>query len=125
MEVRCFEDLDMLGTEIGPLEALDQDNYHRIVDPPGSNPDDKDWGLGIPRLLSGNEHDLGSLAPRIEAELRKDPRNAEVRARVAVFAAGIYDISYRVVPDPDELGVAVTQELITNLRASADGVERV
>lgn len=135
LDLRCLDDLDDLAEEItDPFESLFQDNYHRLIDPPGSNLDDKNWGLGIKRFLSASTSlsqrqeaavNLASLASRIEAELRKDDRNAEVRARVTPTAnRGEYSITVVWVPDPDLVGTPEKQQIM-NLRGGAGGVELV
>jgi hypothetical protein len=121
LDVRCFFDLDEFGEEItDPLEQLEQDNYHRLITPPGQNIDDPDFGLGLPMLLSGSID--ASIGPRIEAELREDPRNAEVVALVQPLAGGEYDIQISIVPDPEKVGTT-EKELLMQLRGTADGLE--
>lgn len=123
MDLRCWDDLDAFGDELtDPLEQLEQDNYHRLITPPGQNIDDPDFGIGLPRMLSGNTHDLQSLGARIEAELRKDSRNAEVRALITPLERGVYDIAIRIVPDPEEVGTT-EGELLMELRGGEAGLE--
>lgn len=123
LDVVCFDDLDEFGAEITePIEALKQDNYHRLVELPGSNIDDPGRGLGLVRLLNGKESDLVSAGPRVEAELRKDPRNAEVRCRITPVAKGEYDIDIAIVPDPEQLG-SVEGEFLMQLRARGETLE--
>lgn len=103
-DILCLDDLDEFGTELGDdLASLEQDNYHRLITPPGRNIDDPDFGLGIDRLLSGDTHDIASLGSRIEAEFRKDPRNAQVRVLVTPFEREKYRISISVVTDKSQL----------------------
>lgn len=126
MEASCYEDLDALGTELDdPLAELDQDNYHRLIEDPGSNPDDRDRGLGIFRFLSGKAEDLASLVPRAEAELRKNPANKEVRAQITPLETGHYLLQIRVVPDGDVLGIVVTNERLLQLRLGRGEVKRL
>jgi hypothetical protein len=101
-DVRCFDDLDSFASEITePLEQLDQDNHHRLISPLGSNPDDPDFGLGLEELLSGElDPAIGSL---IEAELRKDRRNATVTALVTPQGDSQLFIDITIVTDDDEL----------------------
>lgn len=87
LDVRCFDDLDLFAAEItDPQEQLEQDNYHRMIEPPGSNIDDTERGLGLEDMLGG-ELDP-SIGPVTEAELRKDTRNASVRATVTDVGQG-------------------------------------
>ncbi|MDX6479515.1 MAG: hypothetical protein QOG85_25 [Gaiellaceae bacterium] len=121
LDLSCFDDLDELGSEItDPLEQLEQDNYHRLITPPGQNIDDPNFGLGLTRLVSGSSSDIASLGPRIEAELRKDPRNAEVSALVTELERGVYDIQIRIVPDAAALGTT-DRELLMRLVGKTDG----
>lgn len=117
-DVRCFDDLDDAGEEItDPLEALEQDNYHRLITPPGGNIDDPAFGLGLPLMLSGNDRALDSLSAQIEGELLEDERNAEVRALItAGTEPGAYDIAIAIVTDDGAI-------LNMRLRASGDVVE--
>lgn len=105
IDVVCWDDLDEFGAEItDPIESLRQDNHHRLITPPGQNIDDPDFGLGIDRMLSGDDSELGSLAPRIEAEFRKDLRNAQVRATITPTAnRNEYEIRIEIVTDTEEL----------------------
>lgn len=123
LDLRCFDDLDELAAEItDPLEQLEQDNYHRLITPPGQNIDDPDFGLGLPQMLSAGLRDAQALGPAIEGELRKDSRNDVVRALITEVARGEYDIEIRIVPNASELGTT-EEELVMRLRAGADGVE--
>lgn len=105
LDLDCFDDLDEYGGEItDPLTCLRQDNYHRLITPPGRNLDDPDFGLGLDLLLSGSAADVMSVGPRAEAELLKDSRNGEVVATVTTVRQGVYDLSIAIVPNADELG---------------------
>lgn len=92
-----MRDLDPFGRETtDPLEILDQDLYHRLVEVYGSNPDDADRGVGIVDALSGVEG--RDLASEIRADSLKDDRVAEVRATVSPMGdvVGGYRISIEV-----------------------------
>lgn len=116
MDLRCYVDLDLFAAECDdPLEELEQDNFHRIVEAPGSNLDDPDRGLGISSVLSGVAD--RSLGPRAEAELLKDPRNRAVRARVSSDGDGSYRMDLEVEADEGVVAMAVG--------FGADGVRRV
>ena len=124
-EIQCLYDLDEFGTEItDPAEELYQDLVHRIITPPGQNIDDPDNGLGIDGLLSGSNADLISLGPRIEAELRKDDRVADVRALVTPLGRGVYSIRIAVVPDSNVIQTA-EEELYLEFRSGTNGTELV
>lgn len=128
-DVICLDDLDRFGGELNdPLAELAQDNYHRLIESPGSNPDDPDRGLGLDDMLSGaigtgiaDASDLTLLGPRIETELLKDVRNAEVKVTVRVTSEGhagtSLDVAIEIVTDKNEL-------LKLGLTADSDGVRR-
>jgi hypothetical protein len=102
LDVLCFNDLDIFATEItDPLEQLGQDNYHRLIEAPGSNPDDLNRGFGIEERLSGVLDP--AIGPGIEAELRKDTRNATVTAQVTSTGPGQQRIEIAIETDDDEL----------------------
>jgi hypothetical protein len=108
-DVKCLDDLDIFGGELADdLLELQQDNYHRLITPPGMNLDDPDFGLGLPLMLSGVAD--GSIGPRIEAELLKDSRNAEVRATVLStdLGNGRVSLDVAILIETDQ-GVTTTQ----------------
>lgn len=106
MDLRCYDDLDLFGAECeDALEELEQDNYHRLIEAPGSNLDDPDRGLGISDVLSGVADP--SLGPRAEAELRKDDRNRAVRATVSSDTDGSYEMQIDVEADEGKLDMTV------------------
>ena len=117
MDFVCYDDLNEFGAETtSPLEELEQDNYHRLITPRGRNLDDPDGGIGLEDMLSG-PYDPATGA-KIEGELRKDPRNAVVRALVTEIAADSYRIQIDIETDDDEL-------LRLAVNVGADGVTRV
>lgn len=116
MDLRCFDDLDLFGEETAnPLEELEQDLYHRLITPPGRNPDDPDGGIGLLDLLSG-DYDI-SIPSRIEAEIRKDTRVLAVAVLVTEVANGQYRVQIDVQADEGVLGMT--------LEAGPDGVVRI
>jgi phage baseplate assembly protein W len=105
-ELRCFDDLDEFGAEtIDELEDLEQDLYHRLIEPRGSNLDDPDRGLGIEDMLSGAV-DPG-LKQRIEAELRKDERVTAVAASITEIETGSFRIDIEIEANEEELGLTL------------------
>ena len=47
-DLLCLDDLDLFATEIDdPIGELEQDLYHRLIELPGTNPDDVNRGLGL------------------------------------------------------------------------------
>ena len=82
IDVRGLMDLDPMATEItDPLEAYAQDMIHRLIEMPGTNPDDPDRGLGLTQMLSGPID--RSIEGRVVSELSKDSRTDEVTAKLS------------------------------------------
>lgn len=80
-ELDCYYDMNEFDRELDdPLEELEQDLYHRLVEPPGSNIDDPDRGVGVEDELSGFADP--SLQRRIETDFERDDRVAACRARI-------------------------------------------
>lgn len=97
VDVICFDDLDLFGRELNdPLEELRQDLYHRGIEPPGSNIDDSDRGLGLDGSLNGPV-DRG-LKHQIEAEFRKDDRVDAVNAEITEVDESSYRVAIEVEP---------------------------
>ncbi len=81
-ELDCYYDLNEWDAELeDPLEELEQDVYHMLIESYGSNLDAPDRGIGIEDALSGFVDD--GLAQRIEAQLRDDDRIESVEVRVS------------------------------------------
>lgn len=112
MDLVAFDDLDTFGAECAtPLAELEQDLYHRLIEPAGSNIDDRARGLGIEDALSG-PYD-SALAGRIEAEIRKDVRVSTVRATILDLSAesnagASFRVLIEVQADEGELGMNLT-----------------
>lgn len=80
-EIDCLEDMQAFDRELDdPWEELEQDLLHRLIEPPGSNIDDPERGLGLRSRLSGI--DDPNLGRDIELEWEKDDRVEAVRALV-------------------------------------------
>jgi hypothetical protein len=122
MDLIAFDDLDLFGAECAtPLDELEQDLYHRLIEPAGSNIDDPNRGLGIEDLLSG-PYDA-ALAGRIEAELRKDSRVSAVRATITDLQTGSnagtsFRITVDVKADEGELGMTLSFDSLGLRRVS-------
>jgi hypothetical protein len=109
VDVICFDDLDEFGGELDdPLEELGQDLYHRLIEPPGSNLDDPDRGLGLEERLSGPIKP--SLKAEIEAELRKDDRVQAVQASITQTAADEYAVDIQVEANEGVLGIKLVKD---------------
>lgn len=114
-ELVAFEDLSEFGEETtDELEALAQDLYHRLIEPPGSNLDDADRGLGLEDALSGPIDP--ALRQRIEDEVRKDERVTNAKCDLTEIASGSYRIVITVEVDESEIDLT--------LETDADGFIR-
>ncbi len=133
MDLLCVDDLDQFGGELDdPIAELAQDNYHRLIEAPGSNPDDPNRGLGLEDLLSASiaagptapsdAVDLALLGPRIETELLNDDRNADVRATVSVLEQSQRGTTFAV-----DIEIVTDDGVLTGLglEMGPDGVRRV
>jgi len=71
----CTDDLDLfIGETTSDLQTLDQDVLHIVIETLGSNIDDVNRGVGLPRLLSGTEDQLAAATAHVDAQLQKDDR---------------------------------------------------
>ena len=106
IELLAYDDLGTFGEETSDeLVMLDQDLYHRLIERPGSNPDDPNRGLGLIDRLSAP--DDPNLSAEAEAELRKDPRVLAVTVSVAAMpdTPSGRNIFVFVEADAGELGI--------------------
>lgn len=111
VDALCFDDLDLFGRELDdPIEELRQDQYHRLIEPPGSNIDDVGRGLGVDEMLSGVFDP--TVCRKIENELRKDNRVAAVVAEFteADRATGTFAIDIRSELDGQALGLTLVAD---------------
>ena len=116
-DLLAIDDLDAYATETSdPLDELAQDLYHRLIEPPGSNLDDPDRGLGLEDALSG-PFDVPSLKARIEAEMRKDLRVDAAVATLTTPEAGVVLVDLAIEADAEQLGITV--------RSDASGIRRL
>ncbi len=121
-EISCLEDMDPFATETSdPYEQILQDVFHRLIEDPGSNPDDPDRGLGLLAMLSGVLDP--TLKHDIEAEVRKDPRLDGCTATISLLSGGDSNAgkTYRI-----DLELQV-DDIVLNLALQSDGstIERV
>lgn len=119
----AFDDLDEFGAEIAtPLQGLEQDLYHRLIETRGSNLSDPTRGLGIEDALSGPVD--RDLAARIETEFLNDPRVRKVQATVTEIeggdsnAGGSLRIEIEVEADEGELALGFVLSPTTGLTRS-------
>jgi hypothetical protein len=122
MDLVAFDDLSSFALETTtPIQELEQDLFHRLIETPGSNLDDPNRGLGIEAALSG-AIDRG-LGARIEAEFRKDERVYDVRAVVTEITSGgnvgaAFRIDIDIVADAGALNMPLTLDALGLQRAS-------
>lgn len=88
IDLVCYDDLAPDFDETDPLttQSLAQDNYHRLITPPGELADDLDYGLGIESWLSRGVTpiEIANMQGDAELELLKDDRNYSVSALLVV-----------------------------------------
>lgn len=88
VDLICLDDFtpSMAETDPNSLESLVQDNYHRLITEPGTVPDDLDYGIDVMGYLSlgMTQDDKLQISGDVETQLKRDDRNAEVSATVAV-----------------------------------------
>jgi hypothetical protein len=97
VDLLCFDDVDMMATELDdPLAEALQDFYHRLIEDPGSNPDDPDRGVGLVSMLSSVQDP--SLAGRIDAEAKKDDRFDGADTTVTDLGNGKFSILIELTP---------------------------
>lgn len=113
-DMRCYDDADPFGAEcLDPLEELEQDLYHRLIEPRGANLDDPGRGLGIEDMLSG-PFDSG-LKRDIESELRNDPRVNAVEASLTELSDGAVRIEIRVEANEGVIGMTLQSDGAGNI----------
>jgi hypothetical protein len=121
MDAVCFLDLDPFATEMDdPLGELYQDLVHRLIEEPGSNPDDVDRGVGITDRLSGAYSP--AIAREVELDFAKDERVQACSCTVVEGAkAGSYDVEIQVVATAGTFAMAFTYDGQGNLVPIAPG----
>jgi hypothetical protein len=91
-----LDDLNEFGLDTEtPLDELEQDTVHRIAEPYGSNPDDRDRGVGADSFLSGTP-DLPGLERAIALDLRKDDRIVSLATTITANTIAQSGASYDV-----------------------------
>lgn len=108
-DLTCLDDLDSYMAEnASPFDDYLQDCYHRLLEAPGSNPDDPNRGLGLDQMLSGTVDP--QIKARIEGELKKDSRTQSVQVVIIPITlptgAG-YQINIRLQADGRTLGLVI------------------
>lgn len=83
----CVDDLDpYMGETTSDLQNYEQDIYHRLGEPFGSNLDDPDAGAGLESVLSSSQT-ASQIQNRIVTEVRKDPRTTDASCVVSDTSA--------------------------------------
>lgn len=115
-ELILLEDMDLYALETtDPLVQIEQDIIHRLIETPGSNPDDPSRGLGLEDQLSGPFDP--QLARRCETECRKDQRLTSVKVEITQTDSVSFRIDLELEVDGAVLGVVLIKD--------AAGVRRV
>lgn len=121
----AFDDVDLFGGELDdPLAELEQDLWHRLIEPPGSNPDDLDRGVGLIGMLSSGFVGQGVLQSLIAADFKKDKRVANIAVNVTELGVGQYRIDIAVVPNSDEVPGADREINLIALRDASGAISR-
>lgn len=97
----CYDDLDRKGAEMDdPVAELEQDFYHRLIEIPGSNPDDIDRGVGLILMMSKGvtTESAQSFAHRIDAEGKKDERIDHVDTSFTDLGDGKWRLDIALFP---------------------------
>lgn len=115
IEIRAFDDVDRFGAETeDELENLEQDLFHRLIEPRGSNIDDPDRGLGLEDMLSGPVD--SRLKKKIEVELLKDERVTAVTAEITEIEEGSFRIEISVEANEKEINLVLFSDAGGNVR---------
>jgi hypothetical protein len=93
VDLRCWDDLDELATEVEEGESMRQDAYHAITTP-------RDGLIGVPgectdvrMWLSNDRIDPANYGPVLEVELARDDRVAAAFVRVSPAGEEAYAIA--------------------------------
>lgn len=115
----CFDDLNPFDVDLSdPLEVLEQDVYHLLIEPPGSNIDDIERGIGLPDALKGRFDP--TLAHRIDGQLQRDPRiDVSTTTITPTGEPDEYRIDIVVEANGEELGLIFTFDGETLTRSAA------
>ena len=106
MDLVAWDDLDSTGAELNdPIAELEQDLYHRIIEPLGSNIDDPTRGFGIYRRL--NKPFDAKIGKLLELELLNDERLDSCTVTVTDTGNGTYIIQIDGTADGAALGLTL------------------
>jgi phage baseplate assembly protein W len=91
----CWDDLSLFDRDLtDPVEVLAQDVYHILIEPPGSNIDDPDRGIGIPDLLSAPSDP--TLAHRIDSQVQRDDRVSSCQTTISENSPGVLRVDLHI-----------------------------
>ena len=113
-DVVCYEDLDEFGRDLDdPVEELEQDIVHMLLESYGTNISDPERSIGLEDALSGSA-DRG-LRHRIETKLTQDPRIDAAECTLTDEGSGVVRVQLRIQANGDELGIELTYDAAGNL----------
>lgn len=112
-DVVCMLDVDAFGRETtSDLQSLTQDVFHRLIEMPGSNPDDETLGIGVEEMLSGPAPELARITRTVDQQLANDPRIDAVSSTLTKDGVGNGDATYtlaiRMVVNGSVVGLTFT-----------------
>lgn len=112
------EDLDINAAETtSDLQTLKQDVLHILEEPPGSNIDDPDRGIGVVQLLSGSTIPLAALPGIIDGQLTKDDRIDSSQTTLTQEGDGTFTINIQVGVGGAVVGLSYSYSAVSGLRA--------
>lgn len=93
----CVLDCDPDANETtSDLQNLVQDVYHRLIEIPGSNPDDATLGIGVQQLLSGTVTNMMGLQQRVPQQLLEDDRISSCDVSIVQNPDGSYTLALQL-----------------------------
>lgn len=113
-DVVCVLDVDAFGRETtSNLQSLEQDVFHRLIETPGSNPDDPTLGIGVEEMLSGASPVLAHITRNINQQLANNPRIDSVSSTLTKGVDdengnATYDLGISMVVDGTVTGLTFT-----------------
>jgi hypothetical protein len=94
-DVVCMLDVDAFARETtSDLQSLTQDVFHRLLETPGSNPDDPTLGIGVEEMLSGTSPNLAQITRKVDEQLALDPRIDSISSTLTSTTDGNGPASY-------------------------------
>lgn len=108
MDGLAFDDLDDQGRELDdPLQELEQDVVHILLETFGSNPDDLARGIGLGGAISGNAKRVPHIKSQIESQLHDDERIQNASCEITpTDSRGAYRVDLTLVVAGQTLGLS-------------------